>query len=92
MYTAFVSETFAKTEIPQEQLEYQVLAQVKDRDSVTTTELEERINNIAHQFGIDEKTVRINDEYLETNYVDPAVVPMIVGLMLIISAAGLITI
>ena len=92
VYTAFVSEAFAKTEIPQEQLEYQILAQVKGRDSVTTTELEERINNIAHQFGIDEKTVRINDEYLEANYVDPAVVPMIVGLMLIIAAAGIITI
>ena len=92
VYTAFVSEAFAKNEIPQEQLEYHILAQVKGKDSVMTTELEERINNIAHQFGIDEKTVRINDEYLGANYVDPAFVPVIVGIMLIIVAAGIITI
>lgn len=92
VYTAFVSEAFAKNEISQEQLEYRILAQVTGKDSVITTGIEERIRNIARQFGIDEKTIRINDEYLAANYVDPSTVPMIAGLMLIIVAAGIITI
>lgn len=92
VYTALVSEAFAKNEIPQEQLKYRVLAQVMGENSVTTTGIEERINNIARQFGMDEKIVRINDEYLAANYVDPSTVPMIAGIMFIIIAAGIITI
>lgn len=92
VYTAFVSKPFAELEIPQEQITYRILAQVQGKDSVTTTELEERIQNIARQFGINEKTVRINEEYLGANYVDPALVPAIAVIMLIIVAAGIITI
>ena len=68
------------------------MVQVQGKDSVMTTKLEKRIQNIAHQFGIDEKTVRINDDYLGANYVDPALVPAIAVIMLIIVAAGIITI
>ena len=92
VYTAFVSKPFADLEIAPEQVKYRILVQVQGKDSVTTTELEKRIQNIAHQFGIDEKTVRINDDYLGANYVDPALVPAIAVIMLIIVAAGIITI
>ncbi len=92
VYTAFVSKPFADLEIAPEQVKYRILVQVQGKDSVTTTKLEKRIQNIAHQFGIDEKTVRINDDYLGANYVDPALVPAIAVIMLIIVAAGIITI
>lgn len=92
VYTAFVSKPFAKMEIPQEQLTYRILVRVNGDNGVMTTAFEEQINNIAHQFGIDEKQIRINDDYLWANYIDPSTVPMIAGLMLIIMAAGIITI
>ncbi len=36
--------------------------------------------------------MNINKEYLAANYVDPATIPVIVGIMLIVVLAGIITI
>ncbi|HEY8421112.1 MAG TPA: FtsX-like permease family protein [Thermoclostridium sp.] len=91
-YTAFVSKAFIESEIPPEQVFYSFLFRVSAEDSVTTEELEERINYLAGQFNIPEQSVRINKDYLWANYIDPAYVPGIISIMLIIVAAGVITI
>ena len=91
-YTSLVSEAFLKAEIPVEQVKYQFLLQVNGQKGNTTADYTETIQNIARQFGISEDDMNINKEYLAANYVDPATIPVIVGIMLIVVLAGIITI
>ena len=91
-YTSLVSEAFLKAEIPVEQVKYRFLLQVNGLKGNTTADYTETIQNIARQFGISEDDMNINKEYLAANYVDPATIPVIVGIMLIVVLAGIITI
>lgn len=91
-YTSLVSEAFLKAEIPVEQVKYRFLLQVNGQKGNTTADYTETIQNIARQFGISEDDMNINKEYLAANYVDPARIPVIVGIMLIVVLAGIITI
>ena len=91
-YTKLVSEAFLKAEIPVEQVKYRFLLQVNGQKGNTTADYTETIQNIARQFGISEDDMNINKEYLAANYVDPATIPVIVGIMLIVVLAGIITI
>lgn len=91
-YTSLVSEAFLKAEIPVEQVKYRFLLQVNGQKGNTTADYTETIQNIARQFGISEGDMNINKEYLAANYVDPATIPVIVGIMLIVVLAGIITI
>lgn len=91
-YTSLVSEAFLKAEIPVEQVKYRFLLQVNGQKGNTTADYTETIQNIARQFGISEDDMNINKEYLAANYVDPVTIPVIVGIMLIVVLAGIITI
>lgn len=91
-YASLVSEAFLKAEIPVEQVKYRFLLQVNGQKGNTTADYTETIQNIARQFGISEDDMNINKEYLAANYVDPATIPVIVGIMLIVVLAGIITI
>ena len=91
-YTSLVSEAFLKAELPVEQVKYRFLLQVNGQKGNTTADYTETIQNIARQFGISEDDMNINKEYLAANYVDPATIPVIVGIMLIVVLAGIITI
>lgn len=91
-YTSLVSEAFLKAEIPVEQVKYRFLLQVNGQKGNTTADYTETIQNIARQFGISEDDMNINKEYLAANYVDLATIPVIVGIMLIVVLAGIITI
>lgn len=91
-YTSLISEAFLKAEIPVEQVKYRFLLQVNGQKGNTTADYTETIQNIARQFGISEDDMNINKEYLAANYVDPATIPVIVGIMLIVVLAGIITI
>lgn len=91
-YTSLVSEAFLKAEIPVEQVKYRFLLQVNGQKGNTTADYTETIQNIARQFGISEDDMNINKEYLAANHVDPATIPVIVGIMLIVVLAGIITI
>lgn len=91
-YTSLVSEAFLKAEIPVEQVKYRFLLQVNGQKGNTTADYTETIQNIARQFGISEDDMNINKEYLAANYVDPATIPVIVGIMLTVVLAGIITI
>ena len=91
-YSSFVSKDFLQEEIPEEQISYHFLFQVVGSDEMTTDDIEEKINQLAEQFGIKENAIGVNKDYLWANYVDPAFIPAIVLIMLIIVLAGIITI
>ena len=92
IYTSLVSEAFIKAQVPKEDIAYRFLLQINDTDKATTDDIEERIKNIASQFGISENETNINMEYLAANYVDPVIIPVIIVIMAIIMLAGVITI
>ncbi|MBP3609785.1 MAG: ABC transporter permease [Lachnospiraceae bacterium] len=91
-YTALVSKAFLEEEIPKDQRGYRFLFQLRDLEAATTDRLEEQILSVAEQFGLGEQNISVNNDYLSANYVDPAFAAGIVIIMLIIVAAGIITI
>lgn len=92
IYVSLISEAFLKSELPGNEADYRFLFQVEALDNSRTDQIEDQIKEIAGQFGISEGNVNINEEYLAANYVDPVMLPMIIAIMLIIMAAGIITI
>lgn len=92
VYTAFISEAFLRNKIPEDQILYRFLFRVNSTQKETTDEIEEKIHQIAEQFEIPENDININEDYLGANYVDPAVLPVIIMIMVIIMLAGTITV
>lgn len=92
IYSALISKAFLEEEVPAEQIIYRFLFQLNGKENSMTNELKNSINNIASQFGIPDKNVRINDEYLAANYNDPSTLPVLAAIMLVIVVAGMITI
>lgn len=91
-YTAFVSDKLLKKEFKGEELSYRFLFRVSQQGVRTTDEMEERVQQLAGEFHIKDQDLKINEDYLGANYIDPAFVPGIVLIMLIIVVAGVITI
>lgn len=92
VYSALISQAFLRAEVPDEQIRYRFLLQISGPENVTTDDIEASIYDVADQFGIEQTDVKINDEYLMANYIDPSVVPVLAGIMLVIVVAGIITI
>lgn len=92
LYLSMVSMSCIKSEIPQDNIKYRFLFQIRDWDYTTTDQLDHVIKNIAEQFGIDKNDININEEYLEANYVDPSTLPVIAAIMAVIVIAAIITI
>ncbi|MGN1378078.1 MAG: ABC transporter permease, partial [Dorea sp.] len=91
-YSALVSKTFLKKEIPSDQIDYRFLFQIDTKNVKDTEEIEDGIKQLAEQFGVSEQDYRINEDYLWANYVDPSFLPIMAGIMMIIILAGMITI
>lgn len=92
IYVSLISKAFLKSELAGNEADYRFLFQTKTLDNSRTDQIEETIKDIAGQFGISENDMNINEEYLAANYVDPVMIPAIMVIMLIIMAAGIITI
>lgn len=92
IYNAFVSEQFLKKEIPENEIQYWFLFQIAADKKTDMVQVKEQIHQLAEQFQMEEKQIGINNHYLMANYVDPAIRTAIIGIMLIIMLAGIITI
>lgn len=91
-YISLISEAFLRSKFPKEQIAYHFLFRINDADVSTTDEIEGIVKRIAQQFGIAETNISINRDYLLTSYIDPAYVPGVIIIMLIVVLAGIITI
>ena len=79
-------------EIPSNKIDYRFLFRIDTEYAKDTEKIETSIKQLAEQFGVSEQDYRINEDYLWANYVDPSFMPIMVGIMLIIILAGIITI
>ena len=91
-FVAMVSEDFIISEVTEEKITYRFLFQVNDTGQFTTDGMEDVIKRIAEQFGIPQNMININQDYLGANYVDPAVIPAIAAIMLVVVLASILTI
>ena len=92
VYTAFISKQFLDHEMQKQDIRYRFLFQVAVDENDDTDQIKERIHQLAEQFHLEEGQIGINGEYLMANYVDPAIRPAVIIIMLIIVFAGVITI
>lgn len=91
-YAALISEAFIRSEIPEDQIVYRFMFQVNDAESITMSDMEAKIRNIAEQFGISEDDINVNQDMLAANYVDESFIPSLVMVMLIVMLAGIVTV
>ena len=91
-YTSLVSKAFLSEEIPSDQIVYRFLFQTDTENIIDTEKIESNIRQLAEQFSVSEQDYKINEDYLWANYVDPSFTSIMVGIMLIIILAGVITI
>lgn len=91
-YASFVSEDFLKSEIPEDEIRYRFFLQAAAEENNTTDQMKQAVSKIGERFHIPEKDIRINEDYLMANYVDPVMLPVILGIVGIIAFAGVITI
>src|SRR5699024_2489027 len=73
---------------------YRVMFRLKDvGNQIATTDLiEERVKEIGRDFQVSEDNVVINTDYLMANYTDPAAFAAMVSIILVVVAAGVLTI
>lgn len=93
-YMALVSEAFLNREIPEAAREYRFLFRIADtvQPDINLNTAEEIILAIGKSFDIPETDTNINMDYLLANYVDSSLFMAIVIIILVIIAAGTITI
>lgn len=92
IYSAMVSKAFTQEVIPEGAHNYRAYFRITGPERTTTDVIEAQIKDIGKEYGISEKDVVDNGEYLLANYVDPAMYSGMAGLMIIIVFAGVITI
>jgi len=92
LYPALISKEFLEQEISPEEIRYRFFLRVNTEEHTTTDEIEKQIHAMGESLHISENDIRINDDYLLANYVDPVFVPVIAIIMCIIVFAGVITI
>lgn len=93
-YAALFSLDYMRSVIPAEEREYRVMFRLQNvSGSIETTDaIEEEAKNIAEDFDVSEDNVVMNNSYLLANYVDPASYAGIACIILVVVAAGILTI
>lgn len=93
-YTVLVSREYLEKTVPVDAREYRVMFRLKDMEkNITTTDaIEEQVKKIGADFGVTEDNVVLNTDYLMANYTDPAAFTAMVCIILVVIAAGILTI
>ncbi|MCI9435550.1 MAG: ABC transporter permease [Bacilli bacterium] len=63
-YGAYVSEDFYGTEVPEKEQNYSVVFKVKNEENLDIAGMQEKIENLAVNLGVEKKQVIINRNYL----------------------------
>ena len=92
VYSAMVSKAFTEEIIPEGAHKYRVYFRIAGPERMTTDAIEEQIKEIGAEYKLNATDIVDNGEYLNANYVDPALYSGMAGLMVIIVLAGIITI
>ncbi|MEO1771309.1 hypothetical protein JZO67_003289 [Enterococcus sp. 665A] len=91
-YSMMVSKEFMESNSPLDQRNYRMMIRLAPEEAATTTEVEKETKKIGQNFNVLESDVVVNKEYLFANYDDPAFYSGMIIIIIIVSAAGALTI
>lgn len=92
MYTSIVSHAFAKEIVPPKEHEYRVYFRLEDMENTNKNLLEEKMTEIGESYGIQQKDIVYNSEYLWANFTDPETYKAGFLIMMLIILTGVLTI
>lgn len=92
IYTSIVSDAFVKEILPEGEHTYRVYFRLKNTDQADVEVLETRMKDIGESYGIKEKDIVYNSEYLWSNYTDPETFKAGIVILLVIVLTGMLTI
>lgn len=90
IYSAYVSKEFFEKHIPIEDRVYSLYFKVSGEETLSYSEMKERINAVGGELGLDERNIVINDEYLSFTTMpatETVVVCVVVALIVVIFSA-----
>lgn len=94
MYSVLVSREFLEGTVPADTREYRVMFHLKDvgKNILTTDAIEQKVKQMGADFEVAEDNIVLNTDYLMANYTDPATFVVMACIVLVVMAAGILTI
>ncbi|MCI9153130.1 ABC transporter permease [Lachnospiraceae bacterium] len=92
LYFCFVSDAFAKELLTEEERQYRIYLRLAGADGMITDAIQEQIETLGGEYGVEKNEIILNGEYLMANYVDPATYSGLGLMMALIALAGALTI
>lgn len=91
-FPVYFSMDYMKEKIPETEREYQVMLRLSAADGMMADQITDRSKEIAGLISLTENDILENSEYLMANYIDPTTVPVVAGVIIMVMAAGSLTI
>ena len=71
---------------------YRTMIRLQNPEGMTTNDILYKAESIARTFSIPEENISENTAYLVANYIDPAFYTTLIGILIVVALAGIITI
>ena len=91
-YSALVSRDFVEETLREPDRLYRTMIRLQNPEDMTTNEILYKAESIARTFSIPEENLSENTAYLVANYIDPAFYTTLIGILIVVVLAGIITI
>lgn len=92
LYFCFVSDAFAREAMAEDEHQYRIYFRLSGVDGMMTDAIEEQIEMLGAEYGVEKNDIVLNREYLLANYVDPSVYSGLGLVLAMIALAGALTI
>ena len=92
LYFCFVSDAFVREILTEEERQYRIYLRLAGADGMITDAIQEQIETLGREYGVEKNEIILNGEYLMANYVDPATYSGLGLMMALIALAGALTI
>lgn len=92
LYFCLVSDAFSREIMEEDEHEYRIYLRLSGAEGLTTDAIQEQIETLAGEYGIEKNDIVLNREYLMANYVDPSVYSGLGLVLAMIALAGALTI
>lgn len=92
LYFCFVSDAFVREILTEDERQYRIYLRLAGADGMITDAIQEQIETLGGEYGVEKNEIILNGEYLMANYVDPATYSGLGLMMVLIALAGALTI
>lgn len=92
LYFCFVSDAFVREILTEDERQYRIYLRLAGADGMITDAIQEQIETLGGEYGVEKNEIILNGEYLMANYVDPATYSGLGLMMALIALTGALTI